>query len=123
MSQCAANGPMYLWHAAQTIGILHAGIAMTVRFTDLAGGEKITQVLSGGYLTGVRTRLVNACIKSGGGSAQRLEGHRSSEIEEFRESKRSFDRECSHAGHCLRAVQQRQPLLGPENQGLHAGPS
>src|ERR1700750_2595566 len=64
MDKRTACSSVHLWHAAQTIGILHARIIVTMRFAYLAFSHQITEMRSHLYLPRMWTRGVNALIES-----------------------------------------------------------
>ena len=121
MFQHAADGAVDLGHAAQAVGVLHAGVVFSVGFADLGAVEQAEQMLGCGHLAGVRARLVNAGIEGGGRAHQRFEGHGSGYIGEMRDAQRAGDGESADGGHGLGAVEQGQALLGGKGERLQAG--
>src|ERR1700758_459382 len=81
----------------------------------------MAQMLCGGHLSGMRSRLVDARIEGSRSSAQRFERHGSGEVEKLDNANCALDGQGSDSGHSLRAVEQGQAFFGSERQGLEAG--
>ena len=71
----------------------------------------------------MRPGQVNARIEGGGRAHQRLQRDRSGQIGNLRHAQAARHRQPAHSGHRLGAVQQRQALLGRQNQRLQARPA
>jgi hypothetical protein len=116
-----ARRAVHLRHAAQRVGVLHARVAVAVALADLALGQQRAQALGAGRLPGVRPRAHDRRVKGVGRAAQRLEGHGASHVGRLHRPLGAEERERADPRHHLRAVVERQPLLGLQPQRLHAG--
>src|SRR6185369_13982790 len=72
-------------------------------------------------LSSMRSRRVNALVESDRRSLQSLQGHRTCDIGETRNSLRAIKRQPADGGHRLRAVQERDAFLGFELHWLNPG--
>src|SRR5712691_9284770 len=74
-----------------------------------------------GFLSGMRTGLLQTRIKSGRRSFQRFQGHCTGNISDSRESFRPQDRQSSDGVHGLGAIEKGEPFFCFEMLGLESG--
>ncbi len=115
-----AAGPVHLWRAAQRVGVLHL-VAPAVRLVD--GGVVKEREHVGGRvdLAAQRARGVDLGQEAGARALQRLERECASDIRRLRQPARPRQAERAERGHELRAVHERQALLGLQPDRLEAG--
>jgi hypothetical protein len=121
MGECAARGPVNLWHAPKAIGILHTRVVVTVRLADLTVSQETAKMSGCTDLSAMRTGCVNALVECGWRAAQCFERHGSGEVEELGDAEGAVKRERSGCSHRLCAIQERESFLGFEREGLDSG--
>ena len=92
-----------------------------VRRPDAASVQQAAQVLRGGDLAGMRAGRDEVRIEGGAGAEHRLQAHDADDVGRQDEPPRVREGQAPDAGHQLRAVEQRQPLLGLQHERLEPG--
>ncbi len=82
-----------------------------MRLANLAVSQQLSQVCSDCDLPGMRTRRVNAFVKSDRRAFQRFECHCAGDISEANESFGAMKRERADCAHRLRSVEKRQAFF------------
>src|SRR5947207_15916215 len=86
MSERAADGAVHLRHAAQTVGILHARIAVEMGLPDFALAQKLAKMFRHRQLARMWTRAMNARIERSGRSFQCFQTHRAGDVRDAAEA-------------------------------------
>ena len=89
---------------------------------DFTPGEEPSKVLCRGDLTGVRTNLVNALLEGPLAGQQGLDRQRTGDVCGCCELLGEIEPEHAEGQHALRPVEEAQPLLGVEREGLEIVP-
>ena len=120
MRQRVAHRAVDLRDAAQRVSVLHAA-AVAMRFANLAAFQHAPQVGCGLYLSGMRTRLVNALVKSGVGALERVAAQAAQHVGGIDQRFGCQQRQSSNRQHGLGSVDQRNGFFGLEHQRLDLG--
>src|SRR5438270_3370883 len=99
MLKRASNRAVDLRHAPQAVGILDPRIIIEVRFANLALAQKMTEMVGYSLLAGVWAGLLDAGIKSGWCSFQRLETHRAGDVRDLGQPYRTKQGEAANGMH------------------------
>src|ERR1019366_5392863 len=74
-AECAAHRAVHLRHAAQAVGVLHAGGGGAAGGGDIARFQERAQAGGNDALSGMRARGVDALVEGDGRAEQGFEGH------------------------------------------------
>ncbi len=116
-----ANGAVDLRHAAQAVGVLHAGAVFAVGFANLGVPKQRDKVRGGSELAGMRTGALNALVESGGRAHERIERHCAGDVSQADEAASARHGKRADSDHGLGAIEQRQAFLGGKRKRLEAG--
>jgi hypothetical protein len=111
MRERVAHRAVYLRHAAQGIGILHARIVLQMRSANLALAQKLSEGDGHLLLPAMRACGVKALVEGGGRPAQGFQRHRARDICGADEPRGAQERERTDRRQGLRSVQEREPLF------------
>ena len=120
MTEHASDGSVNLGHAAQAVGVLHAGVVGEVRVADFAVIKNLGEMGCGGDLTCMRAGLMDAGIEGDWRALESFERHSSGEVGELGKTAGVDYGERAYCGHGLGAVEQGQAFFGSERQWRQA---
>ena len=103
---------MNLRHATQAVRILDPRIMLAMRFANFTFRQQRTQMSRDLYLAGMRTGSVNSFIERGWCSLQCFQRHGAGKICQSSNAFCPQQGQASYSRHRLRAIQQREALLG-----------
>src|SRR5438876_6416497 len=121
MRKGAADRPMHLRHATETISILDARIVLEVRLSNFAPFQERQKMFGDRFLTGVRPGVLQTQIEGGRSALKGLEAHRAGNIGHAAEPLGAKNGEATNSVHGLRAVEQSESLFCFEMLGLKPG--
>ena len=119
VAQRIVDGAEDLRRAAQRVGILHAA-AVGVAGDDLAAVQQRAQPRGDLLRAGVRAHAGQALVERHGRALERLQRQRQRHDRDVEQAPRIAHRQPAGRRHEVRAVDERQPLLGLERDGLQA---
>jgi hypothetical protein len=111
-----------LGHAAEAVGVLHAGIVVAVGLADFAFGEQGAEVGGGCCLAGMGANGLDAWIERGGRTAESFEGHGPGEVAELDDAEGAGEGEAADGGDGLGSIEKGQTLFGFEGERDDACP-
>ena len=114
------HGAVDLRDAAERVGVLDL-FAIGVRSDDAAAGDDPPHVGRTADLPGVRACGVDFLVEDLVRAAEGFEAHAPGDLGALDEAGGLGDQQTAQGGHHLRAVDQRQPFLGRQRDGLDAG--
>ena len=119
VGQRVVDGAEHLRRAAQRVGILHAA-AVGVAGDDLAAVQQRAQPRGDALRAGVRSHAGQALVERDGRALERLQRQRQRDDRDVEQAPRVADRQAAGRRHQVRAVDERQPLLGLQRHRLEA---
>ena len=121
MGHGVAHRTRDLGRTAQRVRVLHATVSLTVRGDDSGPGERLEHAGGTQRLPRMRSqRLVQLRAEDLVGAQQSLHAHRSDEVGAVAEHVEVGEREDQHPEHAVSAVDEGQPLLLLQLDGLDA---
>src|SRR6185503_86849 len=123
MIQRSPHRTVNLWHAAQTVSVLHSRIVIQMRSSYFTVAHQLTQVGTNSDLAGMRPGLLNPFIESHWSAAQCFKAHRPGSISDHRYSFRSQQRKASYCAHSLSSVEKGKSFLCFQCHRSDAGPA
>ena len=115
-----AHRTVHLWRATYAVGVLNPDVVVAVRFPDLGALHERPQVPGAALLAGVGTQGVDARVESRVGTPQGVGGHRADQVRCAHQAASLQGGGGEQRGHGLGAVDEREPLLRLQNEGLPA---
>ena len=115
-----ARRARHLRRAAQGVGVLDAVVAVPVAGHDGGGGQQAAQVGRAVGLPGLRPEGEEVRGERAVRAQQGLHGHGRADVRDAQQVVEVVQREQQHAEHAVRAVDEREPLLGPQHERLEA---
>src|SRR5438128_10408298 len=80
MRKGAADRPMHLRHATETVSVLDARIVLEMRLSNFAPFQERQKMFGDRFLAGVRPGVLQTQIEGGRSAFERLEAHRAGNI-------------------------------------------
>ena len=115
-----AHRTVHLRSATDAVGVLHPDVVSAVRLPNLGALHQRPHVPGAALLARMGAQGMDSRVEGGVGAAQRVGGHRADQVRGAHQATGVEDGDGEQRGHRLGAVDEREPLLRLQDQGLPA---